>query len=478
MADVQDIIAFFTSLQSCLVIASRDSEDANAKEYVCRKLEGHFHVVFALQSVIESKFGHEELKSLFENLVRELHILVSEVQSQCREQLPYNRLTLSRQFTGGRPKYVVSKEQIETLRETGMNWKSIAETLGINERTLYNYRQELNISQTFSEITDAELKSVIESILQQTPYAGETYIRGGLVARQIFVQRNRVRECLRLLDPVGRAVRKRVTIQRRMYNVAASNELWHVDTNHKLIQWRFVVHGCIDGYSRAIIYLKCSTNNLATTAVQFFIEGNEKFGVPSRVRADRGVENVEIAKFMITTRGTGRGSFIAGTSVHNQRIERLWREVNRVLGALYKDLFITMENSGLLDVDNEAHLLALEIVFLPRINASLREFESQWNYHGLRTMGHRSPMTLWYSGNIPNQVDELVTDFTFYGVDFDGDIPDIETDNNIVVPEGRIILSPEQWSIVHNTVPNPVANDGNYGINFYCAALQTLTDIL
>ena len=76
------------------------------------------------------------------------------------------------------------------------------------------------------------------------------------------------------------------------------NCLWHMDTNHKLIAWRFVIHGCIDGNSRTVSHLNCATNlnNLAVTALQYFQEGVRKYGLPSRVRGDCGVENVDVLK--------------------------------------------------------------------------------------------------------------------------------------------------------------------------------------
>lgn len=84
-----------------------------------------------------------------------------------------------------------------------------------------------------------------------------------------------------------------------------------------------VVHGGVDGYSRVPVYLHCSDNNQASTVLTLFLEA---IRLPSRVRCDKGGENVEVAHYLLNhpLRGPGRGTVIAGKcpqSAHRENVE-------------------------------------------------------------------------------------------------------------------------------------------------------------
>ena len=84
-----------------------------------------------------------------------------------------------------------------------MSWSAISETLGVDRTTIYRRRllfgMNAHEAYRFSDIPDADLDTVITSLLHKSPNAGETYVQGSLRARGIKVQRWQLRERLQVI---------------------------------------------------------------------------------------------------------------------------------------------------------------------------------------------------------------------------------------------------------------------------------------
>lgn len=168
------------------------------------------------------------------------------------------------------------------------------------------------------------------------------------------------------------------------------------------------MHGGVDGYSRIPVYLQCGTNNRADTVLALFQSAISEFGLPSRVRSDKGGENVLVSLYMLNhpLRGPGRGSMLVGKSTHNQRIERLWRDVFDGVLYIYYHLFHYLEESSLIDPSDEIHVFALHYVYVPRINRHLDTWKSGYVHHHIRTAGSHSPMQLYILGLLEMRADD------------------------------------------------------------------------
>lgn len=135
------------------------------------------------------------------------------------------------------------------------------------------------------------------------------------------------------------------------------------------MRWCFITH-C--GYSWLVVYLKCSTNNLATTVYDSLIEATRRHRIPSRVRCDQGRENIRVGQFMLERRGCDCGSI---SNMHCCATQ------------LFYQLFYFLEHNALLDPIKEQHPYALHFIFLPRVNRAW----DRWNQHGIRIEGNHSP---------------------------------------------------------------------------------------
>ena len=374
----------------------------------------------------------------------ELFNLLSSARSVLEQK--HGRASVVRGGTPGRPAYEIGKEQLEMLLKARFSVRCIAELLHVSSRTVERRMQEygLSVRACYTEIHDCQLDDIVRDTKRGNPSCGSKMLIGYLGARDIFLPRRRVRESLSRVDPLAVTARRCKTIKRRLYNVNRPLGLWHFDGHHKLVKWRFVVHGCVDGFSRLPVFLSCSTNNKAVTVYSLFIKAIQDWELPSRTRCDQGSENVDVVKYMLSTRGTGRGSALVGKSVHNQRIERLWRDVFEDVLANFYELFSLMEELGILDPLSENDLWCLHFAFLHHINYHLHEWSAAWSRHPLSTANNNTPLQLWIKGSLnsaENGTDPMdVTDE--YGIDWNGPVP-LEEDT-VDVPPTSSPLTDEQ----------------------------------
>lgn len=189
------------------------------------------------------------------------------------------------------------KELITTYFKKGYSYKEIVcflehcHGIKISLRTLKTRLKKYGLSRR-GRHTDDHIEQVVQSIRQiiETHGGSQGYrnIWHALNLAGISATRDLVMNILRELDPEGAALRKRKRLIRRKYHSNGPSDLWHADGYDKLKPYGFPIHGCIDGYSRKIIWLRyvMSNNNPYTVGKLYFDVVKKMKRVPSRIRTD------------------------------------------------------------------------------------------------------------------------------------------------------------------------------------------------
>ncbi|KAJ7881811.1 hypothetical protein B0H14DRAFT_3082554 [Mycena olivaceomarginata] len=170
---------------------------------------------------------------------------------------------------------------------------------------------------------------------------------------------------------------------------------------------------------------------------------------------------------MEQVRGSGRGSYIFGRSVHNIRIERLWVDWTTGVGKKWATFFYELEYEEGLCPDNIAHLWLLHHLFLPALNRDALEWADAWNSHKTTIDGERrqSPREMFMFGLLedgPRGIGHLGTplpaaegevgDVGQFGVDWEAQATPARVnhlaENNVVVEPPNCPFALEEVNIL------------------------------
>ena len=171
------------------------------------------------------------------------------------------------------------------------------------------------------------------------------------------VTRESVRLIVKDLDPDGVSRRQRRRLLRRSYFSCGPNYIWHIDCYDKLKPFGICKSGCIDGFSRKIIWLNAdkTNNNPKIIGGNYLSAVIRLKGFPRVVRADFGTENVVVRDMQVFFRRdaldsrAGSRSYIDGSSTANERIESWWGILRKQNADYWIQLFTTLKDEGEFD---------------------------------------------------------------------------------------------------------------------------------
>lgn len=125
----------------------------------------------------------------------------------------------------------------------------------------------------------------------------------------------------------------------------------YIDSYDKLKPFGLAINGCIDGYSRYVVWVEVSyTNNNPNVIGGYFLDAVLKHGgTPKTVRMDPGTENVNVDTLQrfLHDDDNDNNHVIIGSSHTNQRIEHWWGQYRKENAEYLMMIFKQLQSTGM-----------------------------------------------------------------------------------------------------------------------------------
>ena len=230
--------------------------------------------------------------------------------------------------------------------------------INISQRQLKRDLQHMNLYRRKHQTAEEDIINFLQMQIASSGHLhGYRWMHQKCVLHGITASLETIRILLKQLDPRGVEARSLNRLIRRQYQVKGPNYLWHIDGYDKLKKYGIAIHGCIDGYSRYIVWLEAyTTNNDPQVIGGYYITAiHKREGCPRIVRADFGTENGHVATIQRFLRRngidvfSGDKSFMYGKSSLNQRIEQWWSTLRKENIQFWMDLLEQLTLDGYFD---------------------------------------------------------------------------------------------------------------------------------
>ena len=158
-------------------LCAKDDDRAPVRRAIWKPTPKIFGVTYIKCSLAQNPNNPEmaQFNADMNVLCRHLNVLRSHFGAQAAEEGGQDKELYScpteNSGNTGRPRYLISVQQLQFLRDLHFSWTKIAKILGVSRKTINRRRQELGMSEelSWSSVSDDDLKQIMYEIQTLTP---------------------------------------------------------------------------------------------------------------------------------------------------------------------------------------------------------------------------------------------------------------------------------------------------------------------